>query len=145
MKRIIFLIGFISLIFSCTTLISNNDVEEIKSIILQTNKDLIYKDDVIDYWQPADMTRTTKTGDCEDFVILIADEIKFKSDLNCGMAIVNRKKDMSQHAVLYYNGLFLECTDPNTTFINPDDFDLENPVKTINYCALRYIIKYGYK
>lgn len=44
-----------------------NTIEEINSYV---NKTISYKSDNIDYWQTPDETLSSKTGDCEDYVIL---------------------------------------------------------------------------
>ncbi|MBN2546536.1 MAG: hypothetical protein JXB50_12115 [Spirochaetes bacterium] len=102
------LIVFIISSFSCVIPI---DPDLIEQTILKTNQDIVYKKDIIDNWQTAAVTRSRKTGDCEDFVILCIDEVYRKYGIKCDMRFIRYSLSCEGHAVLEYDGIRYECTD----------------------------------
>ena len=69
-----------------------------------------YKDDPLDYWQTPEQTYTLKTGDCEDFAILVMWIIWEKLKIDSRLILIS--KDGIGHAIISVNG---EYYDPRNT------------------------------
>jgi hypothetical protein len=112
MKIVLILLTVLALT-ACKT---QTDTERIRETNTAVNEYLTYKPDSGDYWQSPEESLKYRTGDCEDYAILKADA------LGGGDIHVVYVPDQGHHAILYYQGYYL---DNRFSFIYDETFKQE--------------------
>lgn len=85
---------------ACKT--QTDTVNHISKTNTAVNEYLTYRSDSGDYWQSPEESLLYRTGDCEDYAILKADA------LGGGDIHVVHVPGQGQHAILYYQGYYLD-------------------------------------
>ena len=99
MKYALVLLTILALV-GCKT--QTDTADRISRTNTAVNEYLVYRSDSGDYWQSPEESLLYRTGDCEDYAILKADA------LGGGDIHVVQVAGQGQHAILYYQGYYLD-------------------------------------
>jgi len=83
------------------------EINNKEDAINYVSNNIIYKDELFDYWQLPEETYNLKTGDCEDFSLLLCYLLENELDIRTKLIIIG--KDTERHILVKYNLFYIEA------------------------------------
>jgi hypothetical protein len=97
-------------------------VENESDALNYVSLNITYKSDSFDYWQLPEETYRLKTGDCEDFSLLLAYLLETELDIRTDLILIGNNSDY--HILVKYNSYYIDAMSGSKFYIIPSEWHI---------------------